>query len=408
MPARPILHRGVLAFKPMHLPFFFSARDHGTARRPRVFVVAAAAALAGFAVSCASPGSPRPPSLHLARVVTDLTAERIGNRVRLRWTTPDHTTDDLPVPAPLTAEICRETSVPPSRKSPDGIACNVVVQTQVKPGASEASETLPAPLLADPVTTLRYRVRLLNPDGRSAGESMAVLAPSGAVPAPVLGLRATASRQGAILEWTPIGAPAVVELERRLAVSAQPEKPTSSKGAVGLAGDEQPVEVHLLSGDPQKSGTTQDPGGTLDRTAQRGDGYLYRAQRLRTVTVGGQTMELRSELSAPAALQVTDTFPPSAPTGLASVPSTSNGKAAIDLSWQPDADLDLAGYNIYRKAASGSFVRVNTAPIKSPAYTDATVTPATSYVYRITAVDASGNESPPSAEITETAQQSTP
>lgn len=396
----------------MHLPFF-SDRSHSTARRPRVFVVAAAVALAGFAVSCASPAPPRPPSLHLARVVTDLSAERIGDRVRLRWTTPDHTTDDLPVPAPLTAEICREASVAPSRKSPDGIACNVVLRTQVKPGASEASDTLPAPLLADPVTVLRYRVRLLNPDERSAGQSTAVTAPSGAVPPPVLGLRVTASRQGAVIEWTRNAATAVVELERRLAVSAQPEKPASSKGAsskgaIGLPADEQPVEVHLLSGDPENGGASHDHGGTLDRTAQRGDGYLYRAQRLRTVTVGGQKMELRSELSAPAALQVTDTFPPAAPTGLASVPSASNGKAAIDLSWQPDADLDLAGYNIYRKAASGSFVRVNTEPIKSPAYTDATVTPETSYVYRITAVDATGNESPPSGEITETAQSLTP
>src|SRR6202453_2038290 len=59
-------------------------------------------------LSCASPGPPRPPSLRLPLVVKDLTAERVGDEVHLQWTTPEKTTDKLPIKGALTAEICRD------------------------------------------------------------------------------------------------------------------------------------------------------------------------------------------------------------------------------------------------------------------------------------------------------------
>ena len=86
------------------------------------------------------------------------------------------------------------------------------------------------------------------------------------------------------------------------------------------------------------------------------------------------------------------------------MPSSSGGHAAIDLSWQPDADIDLAGYNVYRRTgSSGTFTRVTSKPIPGPALSDTEVTPTATYTYRVTAVDNDGNESSPSDEITETA-----
>ena len=373
-------------------------------------------AAAGFAVSCASPGPPRPPSLHLPSVVTDLSAERVGDRVRLRWTTPEKTTDNLPVPAPLTAEVCRETGAAAPPSAPTTPPCTAVLRVAVKPGPSESAEPLPVALTADPVAELRYRVRILNPENRSAGDSKAATAPSGTAPAAVLGLHAKASREGAVVEWSAIPSPSIIELERRTAVSAQEKagaktaKPKSAKSAqnVQLSGSEEPVEVHLYSADPKTHPDATDSGGTVDHTAKRGDSYIYRAQRLRTVTVNGKALELRSELSSPVTLAMTDTFPPAAPTGLASVPSGSNAKAAIDLSWQPGADIDLAGYNVYRSSDGGTFVRLNSTPIAGPAYTDATVVPANVYTYQVTSVDATGNESAPSTQVKETAQAPNP
>lgn len=258
---------------------------------------------------------------------------------------------------------------------------------------------------------LRYRVRILNPENRSAGDSKVAVAPSGAAPAPVAGLRVTASREGAVVEWNALSSPAIIELERRLVVSAQEKSTTadaSGTKAAGLSGNEEPSEVKLRSADPKSHPDVADSGGTLDHTATRGNSYMYRAQRLRTVIVNGKALELRSELSSPVTLRMTDTFPPAIPTGLASVPSSSNGKASIDLSWQPGADIDLAGYNIYRSTGAPGFAKLNSTPVIGPAYTDTTVTPGTVYTYRVTAVDGTGNESTPSAEVKETAEAPTP
>src|SRR5665213_690657 len=77
-----------------------------------------AALAAAFLSGCASPGPARPPSLHLPRLVTDLSATRTGDSVALHWTTPEKTTDGLKVPLALTAEICRQLAAPSSPCTP--------------------------------------------------------------------------------------------------------------------------------------------------------------------------------------------------------------------------------------------------------------------------------------------------
>ena len=372
--------------------------------RSRAIAIAAAFALVPLITSCASPGPPRPPSLHLPAVVTDLTAQRVGDEVLLHWTTPSRTTDNLKVPEPLTAEICRDSNLAPSSATGKPV-CTVVLHVAVKPGISSAADPLPATLTTDPVFPLAYRVRILNPEGRYADASKPAIAPAGAAPPPVAALHVTGTRNGALLQWNALSSPSVVELQRSLAVTGTP-KPQPKKSSLQLS-PEDPATALLRSSDIDKAPAT-DPGGTLDRSARRGERYTYRAQRLRTVNVDGKALELRSDLSQPVTLNFVDTFPPATPTGLASVPSGSNNKAAIDLSWQPVTDTDLAGYNIYRHTASGSFERLNSTPVLGPAFSDSTVTPGTSYTYRVTAVTAAGNESTPSAEVTETAQTPTP
>ncbi|HEY1965698.1 MAG TPA: hypothetical protein VGG59_12240, partial [Acidobacteriaceae bacterium] len=52
----------------------------------RGLAAAAAALVIAWTAGCASPGQPRPPSLNLPEVVKDLTAQRVGDVVELRWT----------------------------------------------------------------------------------------------------------------------------------------------------------------------------------------------------------------------------------------------------------------------------------------------------------------------------------
>jgi hypothetical protein len=143
-----------------------------------------------------------------------------------------------------------------------------------------------------------------------------------------------------------------------------------------------------------------------------GESYQYTAQRVRSISLGGHTLELRSAISSPATVAMRDTFPPHAPTDLEAIPGgVTAADRSIDLSWTPNIDPDLAGYNVYRQdvdskgVAAGTVARLNTTPVAGPAYRDQTAVAGRRYAYRVTAVDTAGNESAPSADAQETLRE---
>ncbi len=91
-----------------------------------------------------------------------------------------------------------------------------------------------------------------------------------------------------------------------------------------------------------------------------------------------------------SATRTVDTTPPATPSGFTASGSTSN----ITLTWTPNTEPDLAGYNIYRSASgTGTFVKLNSTPLTMASYTDTTAPAGVFSYYRLTAVDISGNES---------------
>ncbi|MCX6354649.1 MAG: cohesin domain-containing protein [Candidatus Aureabacteria bacterium] len=84
----------------------------------------------------------------------------------------------------------------------------------------------------------------------------------------------------------------------------------------------------------------------------------------------------------------------SVPMGLKAVA----GANSISLTWNPNIESFLSGYNLYRDtAAGGTFSKkVNSGLINGVFYTDTTVQSGQTYYYRLTAVDQSGSESPKS------------
>lgn len=90
-----------------------------------------------------------------------------------------------------------------------------------------------------------------------------------------------------------------------------------------------------------------------------------------------------------------DVTPPAPPTGL----TATGGDGQVELSWSPNGESDLSGYNVYRATASGGpYTKINTSQVVGEAYTDTGLTNGTSYYYVITALDTSGNESGDSTE----------
>ncbi len=95
-----------------------------------------------------------------------------------------------------------------------------------------------------------------------------------------------------------------------------------------------------------------------------------------------------------------DKAPPPAPTGLAANSEASDRE--VFLQWDsPNADAfaDVAGYLVYRQDAAGPWRKITAAPEEATAFVDSGLTFGSNYAYRVTAVDASGNESPPSKDV---------
>jgi len=386
---------------------------------------------------------PLPPSLKLPEVVaaTELTAERVGDAVTVRWTTPTRTTDKLLIEGPIEAEICRETAVAgrlavqtPGSEQPAGAGgsaasgatstmtapCQpVVARVQVAPGAqSEVVDALPRELASGPARLLAYRVQLRNAAGRTAGASAAVFAAAGTAPGPLDRFHATAAKMGVVLQWTPqagTNAGESVELERLMVAPVAAAKDVaatgSSAGAGGLLSPpKEPALVQLrAAAETGADAGGADLGGTVDRSVEIGHTYRYTAWRVRTVDVGGQALTLRGAPSTAGPVKVEDIFPPEAPSGLVAAPGFAGegdaARPAIDLSWEPNMEAHIAGYRMYRRDADGAtWQRISGAQlVTTAAYRDAVVTAGRSYAYRVTAVSDVGLESAPSQPVQETA-----
>jgi fibronectin type 3 domain-containing protein len=129
------------------------------------------------------------------------------------------------------------------------------------------------------------------------------------------------------------------------------------------------------------SGTTY-----TDTTVHSGTSYTYRVTALDAA--GNE-----SDPSAPATVGSADTVPPTVPTGLTAHASAGQ----VKLTWTAATDdVGVTGYRVYRSDKTGPLATVT----DGTTYTDSTVGSGTSYTYRVSALDAAGNESGRSTPVT--------
>lgn len=358
----------------------------------KFLVCSLALVLARMLIGCGAPGAPAPPSLNLPVPVTDLSAVRVGGTVQLSWTMTRRTTDRVALRPPINAQICRAV---------ESGACSPIATLKLAPGAAGAySDALPPDLVRGPDRLLRYQVILQNHAGKAAGASNAAYSAAGGQPAAVAGLNAQMRPDGVLLGWPPapdpersLGRALDIRIERELLTPPAAGDARRSPLAPAATPVKQTLVVHTKDG--------VDPGHALDTTALFNQRYRYTVERVVTLSPGGHSMEIQGQASQPIEVATKDTFPPAVPQGLAAVADSAAG--AIDLSWYPDTDTDLAGYRLYRRDLQGQEPAHSTASLGvETSYRDSGVEAGHTYAYSVSAVDQSGNESSRSPEVNET------
>jgi hypothetical protein len=354
-------------------------------------------------VSCGAPGVPIPPALELSKPVTDLRAARKGDKVYLAWTVPAKTTDRQAVRHPGLTRICRSLKVPVADcKNP---AAEIpAAQFPLPVSDSDRRGALPTKVQAsytdilspelqkqDPTAEITYALSVQNDSGRSAGLSNQVQVPSAPTLPPPDHFRAEVKSDGVLLSWDcPPDTAASDAVAHKLRIYRRDQgKQTNAKVSDANLTDcaqTQPAPASEF----------------LDQTFEWEKHYDYRATVVTVVSAPGKP-EIEVEGDDTPAVQVFahDVFPPATPTGLQAVFSGVGQAPFVDLVWSPDTEADLAGYNIFRHEENESAGKLNSEPVKAPAFRDSKVQSGKKYFYSVSAVDERSNESAKSEEASE-------
>lgn len=122
---------------------------------------------------------------------------------------------------------------------------------------------------------------------------------------------------------------------------------------------------------------------------------MFRKQLLVSIVLAAMAAFLfgcGDDTTAPEIPTINDEAPMLAPTNVVAR-VTSNG---IELSWDPNAQLHLRGYNVYRlDESAGTIRRLNASAIPHNWYTDGSVEAGNRYEYTVTSVSIKGAESRP-------------
>ena len=348
---------------------------------------------------CGKKGPPLPPLLRLPAAPQDLVATRQGARVSLRFRVPAGNTDGG-TPADVTrVEVYALTGV--STLTPDdlirrgvrvgSVAVNPPKEPDVPEDADAPSGDIPRETPVNGVdqgaaagvtetieivdgrsSELRSYIAFgINKRGRRGAFSTRALVPMSEAPAPPPPPTLTYDEVSVAVSWS--------------------EAPA--------AGSAEPIGYLVYAVGATDVRLTEAPVQALRVVEPRIEWHVERCYVVRTVaTVESLTIE--SESSAPACVTPEDTFPPSAPSGLNTVPET----GAVNLIWSPNEEPDLAGYFVLRAIAPATTpVALNAVALQDTTFRD-TVPSGSRVTYAIQAVDKAGNVSAASARADETAR----
>ncbi|HSS77018.1 MAG TPA: hypothetical protein VLV54_09765 [Thermoanaerobaculia bacterium] len=381
--------------------------------RQRAVAIVLGAVVLALAVlaACGKQGPPLPPLKAVPATTKDLVATQQGAQIVLTFTYPKTTAAGLALPGISAVEVLNATRQAGSDGKPiamdakqfaatgktltkvagadltaatsgDRIVITLPVPPAIPagapakpaPGSTPTSGTTPATTpvpgttpapAAPPLLAHYFVVRTFGEEGdRSEISNVSSVVPKAPPPAPER-LTVTARADGVMVEWAGVtGAAGGYNIYRRDAQERFHGQP-----------------VHVAGAEERS---------WLDSTARFGQSYIY------TVTALAQREPVvESAVGSEHEVRYQDRFPPAVPAEVVALAEAGR----IRLVWKSVDAEDLAGYIVYRRTGNGSFERVTAQPLATPEYIDTAVTAGQSYGYRVTAIDKTGNESDPGAEV---------
>ena len=326
-----------------------------------------------------------PPVAKIPEAARELTARQAGERVLLRWTLPRLHTDGTRLDGPPKMEVLRA-FVAADVPDEDTFTAQAKVAYALPPRVVASflhtdivvfPDGLGPGLLREQAgRTAVYAVRAVNDKGQSVGLSNLVGVRIYPVPVPVPLIAARVTERAIELRWD------------------APTRTTSGTPVEAIAG----YQVYRSETGAPGSFALHGTAGTTryeDTQFRFGQKYFYVVRTL--AQYGADTVE--SESSAPVEVAARDLFPPPTPANLIVVA----GAGRVDLTWDASAAPDLTGYFVYRSAESGTgYERLRPEALRALSFADTSAQAGTRYYYVVTAVDAEGNESPFSSEVSAT------
>jgi predicted small lipoprotein YifL len=311
----------------------------------------------------------------------------------------------------------------------DHLDADALVARALPPGpvtpASRRARTQPsttAPVKEGPLK--RYYLGLaFSPRGRPGPPgNFAELALS-ILPDPPRDVLATLASDAITLTWEPSGGVVGVLLEQPLPFESSPvDEPAGGDGSSRAPAADVPPgptlyniyrEIEPLAGAASETAETNavpspvNGSPLTDWTFSEPLPLLDGRRRCYTVrgVRGTGASAIEGDASVPVCIRPTDDVAPAAPIGL----TLDVGVAGqITLTWEPNAETDLAGYVVLRgEAGDATLTPLTGSVIAEPRFVDQTVKPGVRYVYAVKAIDShlpTPNVSAESARLEETAR----
>ena len=336
--------------------------------------------------ACGKRRPPQPPVENVPQRTELLSGVQRGNQVLLSWPAPRRNASDESVQSIRRVDVYRlaEAVGDPLPLTEEEFSARATligsVTSEQIPQIADTLAYTDELALSEPVR-LRYAVRYVNASGqRAAFSNFLLIEPAASVSQPpVLSQTPEITQSAVVIRWQ--------------APTANVDNTTPAN----LLG----YNVYRASRAQNESAQT--PLNTRPITATSfadqsftfGEEYVY-VVRAVSLGTGGEPVESLNSNSV--AFKPSDTFSPSAPTGLTAAASSAPLRISIFFAANPERDV--AGYNLFRSEdpnlPKGEWLKLNRNLLERTTFQDDAVQSGKRYFYYVNAVDSAGNVSNPS------------